>query len=264
MNMKNYLKYGGLALSAALTFSLFIRLFGLGPYGLLMALFGLTLFEGGAAAWIRVLDESQYNQRSIAKFALWFCLLASVLSSGAELILSTNLWKAPFDVGFATLVVIVGSLAVNVMGIVAHGLSDPDTAEINKTLDRQAKATQEIWKLEDMVERQSLIKARATVKDRVERISNRLSNEIADDVERGLLAQTRGGDNSQLGRLPPPTRQPVQVIEQSSRESAPSSSGPPLHGPDITKMSVHESPNGSGRRVRNFPLEVESGPMRAE
>lgn len=198
--MKSYLKFGGLALSSALTMSLFVRLFGMGAYGLLMALAALALFEGGAIAWSHILTQAKHGQRAIAKLGLWFCILASVVSSGAEIILATNLWTAPFDVSFLTLLVIVGALAVNVCGIVAYEQLDPASAARNRELDRQARARNEAARLEESIIDQSLIKAEGEVAKIAGSVSDLLARELTDDVSAYLLASTRGGDSGK--RLP--------------------------------------------------------------
>lgn len=206
--MKYYLKFGGLLLSSALTISLFIRLFGFGPYGIFVALAALALFEGGAVAWAHVLGEAKQGQRSVAKLGQWYCVMASVASSGAEIILSTNLWEAGFDVGFVTLLIIIGALGVNVLGAVAFDQLDPRTAERNRELDRSAKSKREAERLEERVIDQSLIKAEGKVNEIAGRVSDELAAEIRGDVLHYLLAQTRGGKNSRT--LPAPTRAPDQ------------------------------------------------------
>ena len=62
--MQTLLKIGGLVFSAGLTLSLFTRLFGLTPFGLLMAIAALALFEGGAFGWAHLLPKAREAQRT--------------------------------------------------------------------------------------------------------------------------------------------------------------------------------------------------------
>ncbi len=196
--MKAFLKYGGLALSSMLTVTLFVDLYGATAYGISLALAALALFEGGALAWAALLPHAKQGQRGIVKAAQWFCVVASVVSSGAQIILSTKLWIPGFDVGFVTLLIIVGALAVNVMGVFAYEQLDPQRAEANRELDRQAKARDAARLLEDRVIDQSLIKAESKVAEISGAVSNSLADELRGDVVNYLLAQTRGGDNRRL------------------------------------------------------------------
>lgn len=196
--MKTFLKYFGLTVSGMLTVSLFVDLYGVTAYGITLALFALALFEAGAVAWSTLMTVAKGGQRGIVKAAQWFCVTASVVSSAAQIILGTKLWEPGFDVGFVTLLVICGALAVNVMGVFAYEQLDPSRSEINRDLDRQAKARAAAAKLEDQVVEQSLIKAESKVKEIAGRVSDELSTELRNDVVAYLLSQTRGGDNRRL------------------------------------------------------------------
>lgn len=193
--MKAFLKFGGLALSAMLTVSLFVDLYGANAYGISLALAALALFEGGAIAWASLLPHAKQGQRGIVKGAQWFCVTASVISSAAQIILSTKLWEPGFDVGFVTLLVICAALAVNVMGVFGFEQLDPQRAEVNRELDRQARARDAARLLEDRVIDQSIIKAEAKVAEISGSVSNSLAEELRGDVVNYLLAQTRGGRN---------------------------------------------------------------------
>lgn len=194
--MRAYLKFGGLALSSILTVSLFLRLFGNDVYGISLAIAALCLFEGGAIAWAKVLNQAKGGQRGIAQGAVWFCVVSSVVSSGAEIILGTRLWVTPFDMNFVTLAVIVGALAVNVLGVFAFDQADPVTMERHRELDRQARARRESQRLEDRVLDASFAKADGEVAAIAGDISDRLARELRDDAVGYLLAQTRGGDST--------------------------------------------------------------------
>lgn len=193
--MKAYLKFGGLALSAGLTLGLFVRLFGANAYGIFLAVAALALFEGGAIAWNGVLADAKHGQRTISRSAQWFCVLASVLSSGAEIILSSRIWSPPFDVGFMTLWIIVGTLAVNVIGVIKYEMLDPLTESKHRELDRAAKAKREAARLEDQVIEQAMIKADSEVARIAGSVSDALAAELRDDVTAYLLASTRNGHN---------------------------------------------------------------------
>lgn len=201
--MRAYLKFGGLALSAMLTVNLFMRLFGRDVYGVSLALAALCLFEGGSIAWAKVLQVAKAGQRDIAKGAVWFCVVSSVASSGAEIILSTGLWSPPFDLNFLTLAVIVGALAVNVLGVFAYDQADPVAADRNKELDRQARARREAARLEERVIDASFAKAEGRVMELAGDVSDRLATELRDDVVGYLLAQTRNGAGQGNKRLAP-------------------------------------------------------------
>lgn len=219
--MRAYLKFGGLALSSILTISLFLRLFGNDVYGISLAVAALCLFEGGAIAWARVLQVAKGAQRGIAKGAVWFCVIASVTSSGAEIILGTRLWQTPFDMNFVTLAVIVGALAVNVLGVFAYDQSDPVTADRNKELDRQARARQEAARLEERVIDASFAKAEGRVMEVAGDVSERLASEIRDDVVGYLMAQTRGGDSGTRASKPALPRPAAVLSYAAETEPAP-------------------------------------------
>ena len=193
--MKTFLKYFGLAVSGLLTVSLFVDLYGATAYGIIMALLALALFEAGAIAWSSLMPLAKIGQRGIVKLCQWFCVSASVVSSCAQIILGTHLWEPGFDVGFVTLLVICAALAVNVFGVFAYEQLDPARHEINRELDRQAKAREAAAKLEDRVIDQSLIKAESKVSEIAGQVSDALSYELRGDVVNYLLAQTRGGHN---------------------------------------------------------------------
>lgn len=220
--MKNYLKIGGLLLSSLLTISLFVRLFGLGAYGILMSLAALALFEGGAVAWNHLIPKAKHDQRQIAKAAQWFCVGTSIVSSGAELILGTHLWEAPFDVPFFTLLIIVAALAVNVIGVILFEQSDPNVAAVNRELDRQAKSGQEKERLADAILDQALMKTESRVAEIAGDVSDKISGDLSDDVRRFLLSRSTGRHSTTtvlplppLGEAPP-LPQPTADLSQWS------------------------------------------------
>ena len=213
MSKVSYIKYGGLLFSAFLTIALFVRLFGSGPYGVLMGIAALVMFEGGAVAWELTLPEAKNRQRNLVRLALGVCVATSILSSGAEIILSTGLWKPPFDIQFYTLAVIVVSLAVNVAGGIGYYILDPEVEKKNVKADREAAALKRERAFEDQVVNLSLDKAEKMVEDIAEGVAGKLAEEVKEDVIRHLLAQTRGGLNS-LPRPNMPTYQPSRPVYQ--------------------------------------------------
>lgn len=229
--MKEILKYGGLALSGLLTLALFLDLFGFGLYGIVMAVAGLALFEVGAYAWSNLYSEARERQRLVVRIAMWFCVVSSILSSGAEIILSTRLWTPAFDIHLVTLMVIVGALAFNIIGVFAYEQLDPSRSNLNREMDRAAKARSKADSLEDNIVAQSLMKAEASVNEVAGEIAQELADELRGDVLHHLLSQTRGGSNRQL---PAPVRRSVPVppaaflkAEQISDPSAANGVGHP-------------------------------------
>ena len=172
--MNAYLKYGGLAFSAGLTISLFLRLFGFEAYGITLALAALVLFEGGTVAWSRILNYAEQGQRGVAYFALWYCAIVSVVSSAAEIILATELWTPPFDVGFVTLLIIAASLAVNLLGGLAYEQLDPDTADKHRELNRLAREAAAQASIEESFTTHAVMQAKAKAKQ--------IAGDIADKV----------------------------------------------------------------------------------
>jgi hypothetical protein len=229
--MKQFLKYGGLFMSSLLTIGLFIDLFGNDAYGILMAGAALALFEGGSIAWAHILTQAKYGQRIVARFAMWFCVLASITSSGAQIIMTTDLWKPQFDTGFIALATVVLALVVNVAGIFGYEYLDPERAEINRELDRGAKTKSETDKLTDRLTNQALIKAGAKVNDIAGQVSDALASEIQHDVMIYLLSQTRGGANTiQLPAAQTVIDQPAQAT--ATRPAA----APPQPKPQPSRM----------------------------
>ena len=172
--MNVYLKYGGLAFSAGLTVSLFLRLFGVEAYGITLAVAALVLFEGGTIAWSRILNYAEQGQRNVAYFGLWYCAIVSVVSSGAEIILATKLWTPPFDIGFVTLMIIALSLAVNVLGGLAYEQLYPDTADKHRELNRLAKEAKAQASIEESFTTHAVIQAKSKAKQ--------IAGDIADKV----------------------------------------------------------------------------------
>lgn len=220
--MKTFIKWAGLFFSAGLTMSLFVRLFGLTPYGIAMAALALVLFEGGSEGWAQMLKVAQGGQREIAKAAMWFCVVASVASSGAEIILATKLWKPPFDTEFITLAVIVGALAVNIMGIFRYEQLNPDTAKRNLALDRQARAMSEAHRLEDNIIDQSYTQAESKINEVAAEVADNLSGKLRDDVTNYLKAFGHHAP-APATQLPAPAPQTAQA----SQETLPSKSNEP-------------------------------------
>lgn len=221
--MKAVLKYGGLLMSSLLTVSLFLDLFGYEAYGIMLSIGGLCLFEVGALGWAALLARAKGGQRSLVKFSTWYCVAASVASSAAQIILSTALWVAPPETGFVTLLVLASALAVNVCAVFGYEMLDPDRAETNRELDRQARAKEAAARLEERVIEQSLIKAEAKVAEIAGNVSDAMASEMRGDVVNYLLAQTRGGDNRRLpapaSNLPAPasTRRDPAAMDEIGR-----------------------------------------------
>lgn len=236
--MKAYLKFGGLALSSILTVSLFLRLFGNDVYGISLAVAALCLFEGGAIAWAKVLNQAKGAQRGIAQGAVWFCVVSSVVSSGAEIILGTRLWVTPFDMNFVTLAVIVGALSVNVLGVFAYDQNDPVTVERHRELDRQARARRETQRMEDRVQDASFAKLESEVAQMAGEISDRMAREMSGDLATALLAQTRGGDSGTTSlRTTKPALPPAPVVAYNADAEA---------QPDLT---MRPRVNGTARKA---------------
>lgn len=199
---KTFIKYGGLLMSAALTIALFIDLFGkYGQfYSWVMALSALALFEGGTILWGRMIDTARGNQRGVAKLCMWLCVLASIVSSCVQIVMSTNLWKPDFDIGLFALFTIAGALAVNVVGVILFEFLDPDRAEKNRDFDRQARAQNEMYKLSDKVTEKALLKAGGMVEEISGDVSHQMAAEIQQDVMIYLLSQTRNGQNLMINQ----------------------------------------------------------------
>lgn len=195
---KTFIKYGGLLMSSALTITLFTDLFGkYGDfYSWLMALSALALFEGGTILWGRMIDTARGNQRGVAKLCMWLCVGASIVSSCAQIVMSTDLWKPQFDMGLLALWTIAGALAINVVGVILFEFLDPDRAEKNRDLDRNARAQNEMYKLSDKVTEKALMKAGGMVEQISGDVSQQMAAEIQQDVIVYLLSQTRNGANS--------------------------------------------------------------------
>lgn len=197
-----FLKYGGLLMSSALTITLFTDLFGkYGDfYSWLMALSALALFEGGTILWGRMIDAARGNQRGVAKLCMWLCVGASIVSSCAQIVLSTDLWKPQFDMGLLALWTIAGALAVNVVGVILFEFLDPDRAEKNRDLDRNARAQNEMYKLSDRVTEKALLKAGGMVEEISGEVSQQMAAEIQQDVMIYLLSQTRNGQQLMINQ----------------------------------------------------------------
>lgn len=195
--MKYYLKFGGLGLSAILTLALFARLFGIEAYGVFMALSALTLFEGGAIAWNHILGSARLMQRSIAWQCQWLCILLSIASSGAEIALSTTLWKPPFDIEFVTLCMIVLALAVNIVGVVAYEGADEDTLRRSRELQMRA----DNFKKSMVAQKRIIERAYNLMDDKVEEkageVAEKLATELRDDAIHEVLLSSPRGHNRQ-------------------------------------------------------------------
>lgn len=191
MNTNAYLKFGGLAFSAALTMSLFARLFGTEAYGITLAIAALVLFEGGAIAWERTLDHAEGAQRGIAYGALWFCAIASVVSSCTEIILATDLWTPAFDIEFVTLIIISIALGVNILGALAFNQLDPDVAEKHKELDRMAKELAAQNSIMDMYTAHTLLETKKRAKENSQYIADSVGADLSDTVARKFTQRPR-------------------------------------------------------------------------
>ncbi len=213
------LKFGGLTLSALLTMSLFLDLFGNEAYGWIMALAALALFEGGAMAWSHILGDAQQGQRTIAYFAVWFCIATSIISSGTQIIRSTKVWMPEADMGFWSLIIIVAALAVNVICIFLYEQSDPGTSENNRALNREARVAREQEKIYDSIMGDVISKMKHQKADIAIKVSSTLSDEYISDIKQTMLRLTLGGDSSQP-KLPAPTETTTKTATEPAVESA--------------------------------------------
>lgn len=229
---KVFIKYGGLLMSAALTMALMSDLFGkYGEfYAWLMALSALALFEGGTILWGRMIDAARGGQRGVAKLCMWLCVLFSISSSILQIVMSTSLWKPEVDLGLIALWTIAGALAVNVVGVILYEFLDPDRAEKNRDLDRNARAQNEMYKLSDRVTEKALLKAGGLVEQISGDVSQQMASEIQQDVMIYLLSQTRNGQQLMINQPAAVTHSKSSaepsVLEEAKKRLGLSSSPP--------------------------------------
>lgn len=189
--MKSFLKFGGLAFSAGLTLSLFIRLFGAGAFGLTMAAAALCLFELGAAGWAHLLLTARDGQRAVARVCLAVTVGLSLLSSCTEIVLATNLGASAFallDLEFVTLAMIAAALSCNVVGALAFEYTTPETVNKSRELERQARARRAAHDLEDKVTELALTRAEAEVEGVAGEVAGRLAVGLRESIVSRLLA----------------------------------------------------------------------------
>ena len=189
--MKALLKYGGLAFSGGLTLSLFVRLFGAGAFGLVMAGAALALFELGAAGWAHLLKTARDGQRQIARVCLAVTVALSLLSSCTEIVLATHLGARAFaliDLEFVTLLMIAAALSANVIGAICFEYAAPETTNKMRELERQAKARKAAHDLEDKVTELAITRAEAEVESVAADVAGRLAVGLREGIVTRLLA----------------------------------------------------------------------------
>lgn len=203
--MKSLLKYGGLAFSAALTISLFTRLFGLGAYGLTMATAALALFELGAAGWSHLLKTARDDQRQIARVCLSITVALSLLSSITEIIMATKLGEASLkalDLEFITLGMIALALAANVVGAIIFEYATPELTNKMRELDRHAKAQKAKHDYQDKVFDRAITKT----EEKIDEEADKLADYIAEGYSAEIKARLR-----EVRTLPPALEAPREL-----------------------------------------------------
>ena len=257
--VKYALKYGGLLMSALLTLALFFDLFAAKDeaYRYAMAFSALALFEGGAFGWSHVLKSAKNGQRTVAKAAMWFCIAASILSSGAQIILSTNLYTPEFDTGLVALITIVTALIVNVVGIFLYEGLEPGEIDKHRELDRQAKSRGEMYRIADKVEDEAFLKLDSMVQEVSKQVSDQLADELRYDTLNYILSQTRGGANY----VQAPQARPIQIPApghalaaqaQRDRAEAPSAVEASLIDRLIDKLGLDSARGDSAKGAATF------------
>lgn len=219
---RNVIKWGGLGLSALLTLNMFLRLFGLTLLGSLLAGMALTLYEFGALGWNRLLHaEARHAQRDVARICQWFCVITSILSSGAEITMVATLWQPPFDVRFMTLLMIVSALAVNIIGIVLYEQREPIREEQHKELDRQAKNQKVMQSQQDRIIELSHSRLQAKVSEIAGDVADELADEMRNSVK-GYLSHVRKNINeTPAPATPASSPKPVSANGNGKRDLAP-------------------------------------------
>lgn len=177
----------GLVFSGLLTIALFLRLFGYELYGWTMAILALALFEMGAEAWSRALPEAKHGQRNIVRFAMWYCIAASLASSSSEIVMATNLYVYDKDsINLITLIVIVGALIVNVAGVFAHNQQEPDVVVNNREMDLEATYEDNEYKKLKRLAHLALKKADEQFEEKSEELAKEISDMRHEKVVDGI------------------------------------------------------------------------------
>ena len=200
--IRTVLKFGGLTFSGILTISLFVRLFGTGPYGLVMSFAALALFEIGAAGWASILEDAREGQRAIATVCLFITISLSLLSSMIEIIMATQLGAntlADIDLPFITLFAIAIALATNIVGAISFQFNAPDVSNKTHELERQARIKRAQNHQRDILTDLSLTRAEEKLESMAADIANRIAEGTADQVITQLLANFPNRK-----QLPPP------------------------------------------------------------
>lgn len=259
------LKYGGLSMSGVLTLMLFSDLFWGTPFGLLLIVFALVLFEVGAALWNKILEFSKEFQRPIAAFCMSFCVAASVLSSVSEIVLVTKWFNAGIDVAFWTLMLIGAALAVNIVGIIAFDYFDPVKLRLHREANRDAMYAMTSADKVDAIWKEADELADREVDQRKGDIARRIAEERVADVIRKALESTPGGKNTSSGQ------QPKQRFPQSQMQPKPQPQQEPviqtmqeivsmLREEEDDNAPIPNSPNAAFPAHRTFPNDGRGAP----
>lgn len=220
--MQTLLKIGGLVFSSGLTLSLFTRLFGLTPFGLLMALAALALFEGGAFGWAHLLPKAREAQRTVAGFCLVVAVALSLFSSGAEIIMATRLGAealAQLDFEFLTLCAIVAALATNVIGALAYDAAKPETRRAAQKLAFEGRLAAMNYKAQNQIMDAAEMDADLRVETRAPQLALLISDRALEDTQRAVVALSTAGrdDHPQTAQLTAPA--PAGAIPAQDAEA---------------------------------------------
>jgi hypothetical protein len=180
------LKVFGLVFSAGLTLSLFSRLFGLTPFGVMMAVSALALFEGGAAGWAFLLEKGREAQRTVAAACLVITTTLSVFSSASEIVLATKFGAGAFaaiDFEFLTLSAIVIALTTVVVGALLYEAMKPETREAARKAGFDARLAEITYSAQDTVIDESEKQVSADMKLRAAELAGHITGRAMGDVE---------------------------------------------------------------------------------
>lgn len=209
--MQTILKIGGLVFSSGLTLSLFGRLFGLTPFGILMAVAALALFEGGAFGWAHLLHKAREAQRVVAATCLVIAVTLSLFSSGAEIILATKLGAEALkalDWEFLTLLSIVAALATNVIGALCFDAMKPETRRSAQKLAFEGRLAEMQFKAQNQIMDAAELDADLRVETRAPALARLISDRALQDTQRAVQTlSTAGRDEQQPAQLPAPVAQ---------------------------------------------------------
>lgn len=197
--MQTVLKIGGLLFSSGLTLSLFTRLFGVTPFGLIMALAALALFEGGAFGWARLLPKAREAQRTVAGTCLVIAVGLSLFSSGAEIIMATRLGAdalKALDFEFLTLCAIVIALASNVIGALAFDAAKPETRRAAQKLAFEGRLAEMQYKAQTQIMDAAELDADLRVETRAPELARLISDRALSDTQRAVVTLSTVGKES--------------------------------------------------------------------